>query len=155
MDPRAYIQDLPPEGRRIFGLYLEACLGQPDPFWFLVAFHGWAHLIDDLVDESDRDRLQVVDVAMKANVLFTSRFYQANAQALSVVTAVVADAYRTSVLAEREGGSRGRLADVIRLAGNQMVIAVAMIVGGWEHAQQISGQLWPMAWESQHTVEVS
>lgn len=155
MTPEAYIEALPPEGRRIFRLYLLAALRQPDAFWFLVAFHGWAHLIDDLVDEPERDRLQVVDVAMKANVLFTSAFYQAHAQTLSVVTALIADAYRTSVLAERLGGAAARLADTIRMAGNQMVVAVAMIVGGWEHMQQISAQLWPLAWENQHTVTVN
>lgn len=153
MDPEAYIRALPTEGRRIFGLYLAAALRQPDAFWFLVAFHHWVHLIDDLVDEPERDRLEVVDVAMKANVLFSSVFYVAHAQILSVTTALIADAYRTSVLAERRGGTAARLADTIRLAGNQMVLAVAMIVGGWEHMQQISTQLWPLAWENQHTLE--
>lgn len=155
MDPEAYIQDLPPEGRRIFRLYLEAAGAQPDAFWFLAAFHGWAHLIDDLVDEPNRDPLQVVDVAMKANVLFSSAFYRAHTPALSVATALVADAYRASVRAERLGGSAARLADTIRLAGNQMVLAVAMIVGGWEHMQAISERLWPLAWENQHTVTIA
>lgn len=126
--------------------------GKPnwEAYAFLMAFHAWAHLIDDLVDEPDRDRLQVVDVGMKANVLFSSPFYQAHAHALFVTTALIADAYRASVLAERSGGDRAKFGDVMRLAGNQMILAVAMILGGWEHMQRISDQLWPMAWESQH-----
>lgn len=136
----------------IIRIYREAAMNRDEPFLFLLAFHGWAHLIDDLVDEPDRDRLQVVDVGMKANVLFSCPFYQAHAHVLSVTTALIADAYRASVLAERAGGDRARFGDVMRLAGNQMVLAVAMLVGGWEHMQSISEQLWPLAWENQHPV---
>jgi len=135
---------------QILALYREAALGNTEVFAFLLAFHGWAHTIDDLVDDPAKDRIAVVDVGMRANVLFSCPFYQRNAAALQVVVALVADAYRTSVDAERKGGSYARLADSLRLAGNQMVLAVAMIVGGWEHMQRISAQLWPLAWESQH-----
>ena len=137
------------EGQQLLSIYREASLGDVDAFAFILAFHGWAHLIDDLVDEPQRDRLEVVDVAMKANVLFSSPFYQAHAHVLSVVTCVIADSYGLSVRCEREGGDKAKLVDAFRLAGNQLVIAVAMLKGGWEHAQRVSAQLWPVVFQSQ------
>ena len=143
------------EGHQILSLYREAAAGNADAFAFLCTFHQWAHRIDDLVDQPEHDRLDVVNVAMEANVLFSSPFYVTHSGPLQVVVALVADAYKTSVRGEREGGKAGRLADTLRLAGNQMVLAVAMIVGGWAHMQRISERLWPLAWESQHTITVT
>ena len=134
----------------IFQIYEEATRGNEEAEKFLQAFHAWAHLIDDIVDEPNRDRLDAVEVAMMANVLFSCPFYYQHAASLQMVTALIADAYRVSVIAERRGGDYARLADSLRLCGNQMVLAVAMIVGGWAHMQMISAKLWPAAWESQH-----
>lgn len=140
--------------RQLKEIYHFAAMGQEQPLAFLWAFHGWAHRIDDVVDEPFRDRLEAVEIGMTANILFSSPFYVQHAGPLQLVVALVADAYRTSVEAERAGGAAADLADTIRLAGNQMVLAVAFIMGGWDHMRAVSAQLWPLAWASQHPIEV-
>lgn len=139
---------------RIFEVYHEASMGNVEACAFLYAFHAWAHLIDDLVDEPDMDRLATVDVGMKANVMFSSPFYQAHAHVLSVTTAVIADAYAWSVRCERKGGDIAKLAESLRLAGNQMILAIAMIMGGWEHMQRVSAKLWPLVFDNQLSIRI-
>jgi len=88
---------------------------------------------------------------MEGVVLTSSPFYLANAPALSALMAVVADNYRWSVKIEQERDANLlSLGDVMRMAGNQVVVAVSYICGGWEHAKTISDELWPIAWASQH-----
>lgn len=106
--------------------YRIAANGDEEAFRFLVRWHEWCHRIDDFIDD-EGPREAVVPIAAGGIVVFGSRFFQDHFESLSVVAAVVAEKYFGS-LAERHPVMR----DVLRLAGNDMVLAVASITGGFE-----------------------
>jgi hypothetical protein len=116
-------------------IYATASCGQPEAFLFLMAWHGWCHAIDDHVDEG-RDRVEVVDLCADAAVLFSCTFYQRHALALAPVVSVVAAKYRTSLTASP------CLRDALRIAGNDMVLAVAYLTGGEPAVRRTSAILW-------------
>lgn len=132
----------------LLNLYHRAALGRQDALLFLLAFHAHAHAVDDDIDEPGRHRVNAVDRCVELAVLTNSEFWRANHQALSVVHALIASTYSTSVLAPASP-----LTDTLRLSGNLMVLAVAFICGGWIHMQAIAAELWPMVIRSQLTPE--
>lgn len=130
----------------ILGTYLAASSGNESAYAFLLAWHGWCHAIDDHVDNAGKPA-EVVDLCADAAVLFSSRFYQTHAGSLAPVVSLVASKYRTSLTAS------GSLADALRIAGNDMVIAVAYLTGGEPAVRRVSALLWPIVHESQLTHE--
>ena len=132
--------------QRILRLYALASNGQQDAYAFLLAWHGWCHAIDDHVDEAGRPA-DVVDLCADAAVLFSSAFYQRFAASLAPVVAVVAAKYRASLELS------GILQDVLRVAGNDMVLAVAYLTGGQPTVRAVSRALWPIVEETQFKKE--
>jgi hypothetical protein len=123
--------------------YALASSGQPEAFLFLMAWHGWCHAIDDHVDER-RDAREAVDLCADAAVLFSSVFYHRHTAQLAPVVALVAAKYRSSLKTKS-----GRLQDALRIAGNDMVLAVAYLTGGEPCIRRVSEVLWPIVEESQ------
>lgn len=126
----------------ILQTYSVASGGHEAAYHFLLAWHGWCHAIDDHVDEG-RPPEQAVDLCADAAVVFSSPFYSANVLALAPVVSVVAAKYRASL------GCQGKLADALRIAGNDMVLAVAYLTGGAPAVRQVSAMLWPIVLASQ------
>jgi hypothetical protein len=140
--------------REIMDMYRDAAGDRPDAIAFLFSFHAYAHMVDDLVDEGcTPDAL--MEMLAVANSMYASPFWIANSARLSGVLNVVGNTYLDSVHWEKSrDDSKRHVADVIRLCGNDVVIAVAQIVGGWKHGRRISERLREFAWENQHKVEV-
>jgi len=117
-------------------IYEVAASGDHGAYQWLIAFHGWCHAIDDHVDE-EKGPVGVVDIAAQACVLFSASFYQRNAVALAPLVAVVAAQYKASL-----SEPNARLRDVLRLAGNQVVLAVAYLTGGLPAVDRTNRVLW-------------
>lgn len=124
-------------------IYEVAASGDPDAFQWLLAWHGWCHNIDDHVD-LERGPVGVVSIAAQACVLFSAPFYQRNAGALAPLVAVVAAQYKASLTEPDD-----RLRDVLRLAGNQVVLAVAYLTGGLPAVERTNRVLWEWVLVSQ------
>lgn len=126
-------------------IYRLASGGDLDAYVWLLAFHVWAHRLDDFMDEGPPPRDQVFDLAADAVPLFSGAWYSRHAGTLGPVLAVVADQYRAShdldlPITLREG---------LRLAGNQVVLAVAYLCGGRPLVRQVADRLWPWVVRSQ------
>jgi len=130
------------EGSEIYAL---ASAGDPEAFAWLMAFHGWAHRVDDFIDEEDHARLELIDLCADAVVLCSCGFYARHANVLGPILASVAEQYRMSATVS------GTLADVLRVAGNQVVLAVAYLRGGRPLLRAVSERLWKFVKETQLT----
>jgi len=136
--------------RELINLYREACLENPDAMVFLLAFHCYAHAVDDLVDEGCTPE-KLLDCLAQANAMYGTLFWLANSARLGGVISQIANTWADSVAWEREDEEwKRRVADVIRQCGNDMVTQVASIVGGWRHMRSISLRLREHAYNEQH-----
>jgi alpha-D-ribose 1-methylphosphonate 5-triphosphate diphosphatase PhnM len=131
-------------------IYGEACADNIDALAFLWAFHRYAHKVDDLIDERFTPE-RLLSALSLATTMYSTPFWIENSARLSGAMQVVGNTYADSVAWERSGEKwKAEVADVIRLVGNDMVIVVAQIVGGWEHGRRISQRLREFAWRYQH-----
>lgn len=133
-------------------LYDEASCGNPDALRFLFHWNIFCHGIDDLIDAPTRATPgEVIDAFAQANILYTHPFYQAHAVKLQMVVMLVTNAYADSVFWEHEKRSGlSAMADVLRFAGNEMVFAVALICGGYQHMRRISMRVRENSWITHH-----
>lgn len=133
----------PDSTRALHEAYSIASGGDPEAFAWLLAFHGWAHAIDDFVDEPGHYAAEVVDLCAAGVVITSCGFYRQHAEALGPIIAVVAEQYRSSLTAT------GPLKDALRISGNQVVLAVAYIKGGAALLRAVSDRLWPIVQATQ------
>jgi hypothetical protein len=130
-------------GEQLLRVYAEASGGNPEAYAWLLAFHFWAHQIDDFVDEQGHYAPEVVDLCTQGIVLCSSGFYRRHAECLGPVLATVAEKYHASLTAT------GTLAHVLRLAGNDVVLMVAYLTGGRALQRKVSEALWPIVHNTQ------
>lgn len=127
------------------GVLSLAANGQPEAERWLRAFYLWAHALDDFLDEPSRLRIEALGLSVNAILLTQYPFFQAHQGRLTVLLGVVAAQYEASLnldlpLPLREG---------LRLAGNQVILAVALITGGQALLDEVSAELWPIVVKSQ------
>jgi hypothetical protein len=137
---------------KLFDLYAEACQGQIDPMVFLAAFHDFCHDIDDVIDgDKPLDAESLIRILMKANALYSTPFFVMNSVVLSTIISQIANTYLDSVHWERDKIIwKRQVADVLRLCGNDMIRAVANIVGGFTLVRSLSLRLREFNWRDQH-----
>lgn len=131
------------ERHPLLEVYAIASGGDMDAYAWLLVFHGWAHRIDDFVDEPDHFAPEAVDLCAMGVVLTSSRFYQRHVEALAPLLGIVAEQYHASLAA------KGPLADALRIAGNQVVLMVAYLKGGAALVRNVSQRLWPIVEQTQ------
>lgn len=131
------------EPNPLLKVYALAAGRDPEALAWLLAFHGWAHRIDDFVDGGSAFASDVVDLCAAGVVLTSSRFYQRHAEALGPIIAIVAEQYHASLTLT------GSMEDALRIAGNQVVLAVAYLQGGAELLRTVSNLLWPIVQKTQ------
>lgn len=120
---------------------------------FLNLWHSYCHAIDDLIDDKVRDLEQFVSLLAQANVLYSHPFYRRNCPILCAVVHQVTHAYLDSIEmvgVEPKLDWREQWGDTLRLAGNDMVTAVADITGGWETVRKLQPLLREWAWSCHH-----
>ena len=120
--------------------YLErACLGDREAMDFLLLWNRYVHEIDDILDGDADSAEDILRTFARAAMLYSHPFYLKNIAALRQVVLIVTNAYADSVAWEKSGVEWKRnWADHNRHAGLEMVLAVAMILGGYDHARAIS-----------------
>lgn len=141
---------------QVMHLYRLACVGNAEAMAFLCEWNRWIHAIDDIVDDARAGRPRGAEdtiAAFAASVyVFSHPFYRAHAATLQPVALLVANAYADSVgwEAAEEAGQR-TMADVLRLAGQEMIFAVALVVGGYAHLRKVSAAVRSNSWAEHHT----
>lgn len=138
------------KNKELIRLYREACLDNIDALAFLLCFLSYAHAVDDLVDEEFTPE-KLMDTLAQGTHMYATPFFLANSARLTGILLTIGNTYSDAVSWEKSGEEWKRnVADVIRLCGNDMVIAVAQIVGGWRHGRNMSERIREFAWHCQH-----
>lgn len=112
---------------------------------WLRIFYVWAHAFDDYLDEPERPRSEVIGLCVGVVVLTSHAFFVRHAATLGPLLAVVAAQYEASLDLDLPLPMR----DGLRLAGNQVILAVALLTGGPENVEEINAKLWPAVAQSQ------
>jgi hypothetical protein len=135
--------------------YAEIAKRNPDAWLWLMAWHEYAHGIDDVVDGTPKGVAPVIRGHWEARKLYSLPFYIRHQAVLDAVLDVVTHMYADSVEWETSDVERHRrMADVLRFAGNCVVVAVARLCGwGWNEQRMVSLLLWDMSWRSHHNAE--
>ena len=144
---------MPAEIKDIGSIYAEATSGSEAARQWLAAWHFYCHAIDDLVDgDVVLNTESMLDLLIQANSLYSMPFYTEHGIRLAPMVAQVTSTYADSVAWEKSDIEwKARIADVIRCCGNDMVLQVAWILGGYPRMRAISLSLREAAYHSQHS----
>lgn len=112
--------------------YRQVSRGDLEAFQWLMAWHEYTHEIDDLVDLFLPGPELLMQTLAHAIDLYSLPFYQKHTCALQGVAKTITGTYLISVQWEHADDKWKRTcADILRHAGNDMIYAVAEVVGGW------------------------
>lgn len=132
------------------------CRGDNEAMDFLA--NHWAHYcheIDDIIDGERTDKGDILATFARAIELYTHPFFVKHGVALRQVARNVTLMYSQTV----EWGASGTgqwtetWADHHRHCSIEMVVAVATICGGYQHARAVVPELRVMAYQEHHTAE--
>lgn len=129
----------------------------PEALAFLAAFSTYTHAIDDIIDEPSwrNDPERIIATFAHAATLFSSNFFQKNADRLYPTVLLITNAYADSVFWEHKDEDnhvewKQQFADVLRGEGLNMLLLVLMLVGGYEAARKYSLRLREHFYHEQH-----
>lgn len=116
--------------------------GNPGAHELLKVWWEFCHAVDDVIDESQWNAEALLNVQAIGIGFYSHPFYLRYVSALQMPALIATNFYEDSVKWEREPILwKRQWADVLRHAGNDVIVAVAYIVGGYEHMQAISRAL--------------
>jgi len=143
---------MPTEIKDLGSIYAEATAGNESARQWIAAWHFYCHAIDDLVDgDAVLNTESMLDLLIQANSLYSMPFYIENWFRLQPVIAQITSTYADSVAWEKADEEwKRQTSDVLRLCGNDMILQVAWIIGGYKHMRAISLKLREFAYHSQH-----
>lgn len=131
--------------------YQQASDGNVDALNFLRLFHAYAHRIDDFLDKKETDPHKLLSILADANILYSLPFYTAHAHQLWPVVAGITNAFADSIAWSKDREKwKSDWADILRFSGNEIVLAVALIEGGFELMRQISPVVKELSWWNHH-----
>jgi hypothetical protein len=127
-----------------------------DAVRFLKAFNDYCHLVDDIIDEYSL-KFHPVPPEMffkhciNAAELYSSRFYQRHVNDLFPIVIQITSAYADSVNMEKSNIEWKRQAsDTLRQAGNDMIMMIVFIIGGWDKKREISELVREVSYQQHH-----
>lgn len=130
------------------------CLGDKEAMDFLLKWRQYVHAIDDIIDGDRSGPEFILSTFASAATLYSHPFYLRNITALRQLVYNCTNAYTDSVNWEKSATEWQRqFADHYRHFGAEMVLAVAGIVGGYEHMRSISPELRVICWFEHHDAE--
>lgn len=115
------------------------CNGNAEAADFLIRWAQLADKVDNLVDGDEQGPEALLAAFVQCVLLTSHPFYLEHLQHLRAVLLVSINMYADSVAWERDSAEwKQRFADCYRHAGNEVVVAVAQLCGGYEHARKFS-----------------
>jgi hypothetical protein len=132
---------------------LRICCGNESAAQFLCLWAQYCHGVDDIVDGDTKDAEGVIHAFALAPIVYGHPFFLEHISALRVVALLVSNMYADSEKMKTGVGWMKSFADVYRHAGNEMVLAVALICGGYEHMRAVSFEQRATCYDTQHKDE--
>jgi len=116
--------------------------GDPLAASFIEAFGRYQRLVDDIIDNGTWDKESLGRALMMACLFYSHPFYQANITMLQMPMLLATNWYADSVDWEKQPELwKRQWADLLRHSGNDVIMAVALIKGGWQGARELSRPL--------------
>jgi len=132
-------------------IYKEVCNGNEEALKFLLLWNVYVHRVDDVIDDKCINAEKIIRAFQCAAEVFSLPFYQHYLAALFPIVCIVTNMYLDSVqFATSEIVWKTTVADTLRFAGNEMVNAIAMICGGFDHMRKYSAILRETSWQDHH-----
>lgn len=125
-------------------LYEQICNGNKDAYLFLCAWNKFCHGLDDIVDEDIKTPEEVCEVFFQCTAIYSSVFWLNHQVQLYAVVALITSDYVDS------NNPLVKEADILRFSGNYMLLAVALICGGYQHMRKFSVLLRDIANKEHH-----
>jgi len=106
---------------------------------FLSRWGDYLRAIDNVLDEDQWDRVHLTRAFALGCDCFSSQFYIRNLPQLQMIVLVATCILADSVSFEKSPELwKRQWADVLRHADGHVVLAVALICGGWDHVRKLS-----------------
>lgn len=116
--------------------------GNPEATELLKAGWRFCHAVDDVIDEAQWNADAILNTSALGIAFYSHPFYRRNIAALRMPVLIATSWYEDSVNWEKAPELwKRRWADVLRHAWNGVIMAVAYLVGGYEHMQAVSRPL--------------
>jgi len=113
--------------------------GNPGAWELMKLWWTFCHAVDDVIDESQWNADCVLGAFANGIAFYSHPFYQRHVSALQMPALLATSFYEDSVVWEKEPILwKRQWADVLRHAGNDVILAIAFLVGGYEHMQAMS-----------------
>lgn len=126
-------------------------LGNKEAQKFLSDFGNYIHWIDDIIDENVTPE-HVLKTFALGREIYTSPFFLRNMDKLRQIDVNCTNAYADSVQWEKSDVDWKRnWSDHYRHFGTELGLAVAYIVGGYEHMRSVSLELRTACWVDHHS----
>jgi len=114
---------------------------------FLRLWGCYLRAVDDVCDEQKWEPENILRVLMMACQFYSHPFYVRHVAKLQMPVLIATNLWTDSVRWEKEPEPwKRQWADVLRHSGNEVILAVAMICGGWEGMRRISAPLMAMCY---------
>jgi hypothetical protein len=110
----------------------------------------YCHQIDDIIDGERTGPEAILETFALAAGLYSHPFYLRNIAALKQIILNVTSTYADTVAWENENDWHGAWSDHNRHCSLEVVMASAMICGGYTHARQLMPELRTMAFVEHH-----
>lgn len=124
--------------------YLGDC---PEALEFILLYHKYISAVDDLIDEPVSDLAEAtLNVLSLHREVLTHRFWLAHLRELTLLDALIENAYRDS---ERLKATHPEAARMWSMYGELMVFAVLALAKGTDHLKKISTVVRSVNYESQ------
>jgi len=128
----------------------EICKGNPEAIDFINRWSNYVHAIDDIIDE-DKSPDFIVSTFARAIEIHTHPFWLKNLTVLKQVELQANNIYCDTVICEKSDEKwKQHFADWGRHGATEMVLAVAAIVGGYEHMRSISLEMRKLCYFEHH-----
>ncbi len=129
---------------------LDVCKGNTEAVDFLNRWSAYAHGVDDLIDETTDNEFKIALFA-RAIEIYSHPFYLKNLIALRQVALHANNMFADSVAWEKSDVKWQKdFADWGRHAATEMVIAVANIIGGYDHMRAVSLEMRKLCYTQHH-----
>lgn len=129
-------------------LYQEIANGDEEAFRFVIAWQLYCHGIDDIVDGDEKSSEGIVAVFFTSCELYNSNFWLRHGRELHILVPVITNDYADSNSQNKKITKEQK--DFLRSTGNNMLLAVSYITGGYPLMRKLSPKIREMSFREHH-----
>lgn len=129
-----------------------------DALLWALGYAVYVHAIDDIIDQdipSDQTRqMFILRTFEYAEAIYSNHWYITHIAQLRPLVKMASNTYMDSVLWEKSPEEyKRKIADQLRCAGNELMLAIVEIVSGIDARREASLELRELSYKTHHTIE--